>query len=276
MRGTALWGSGLAAALLAACGLPGMPPIPGGGPPDSPTTVVTATVSATCNGGTIPQDLAFDLTVPTSVRTGRPFPVEVAAHDLPLPDGVAAQAGLSIAGASTTGVNVSMEDPTYLVATDGHRDVTLAISQFSVFDPATLYQSSCVVDASTPVVTIPVRQATPFAHASLTATQRVGVLCLSFPGGRLSSVDVYDVSITVPNQVRAGEPFTITGSDVDIVGGVRSGDTVTPTGAAGDTVEFSYDASYTQTAPPPLPPVVILVCQQQGGPVHLASLPIVP
>ena len=62
---------------------------------------------------------------------------------------------------------------------------------------------------------------------------------------------------------------------MDIARGVRAGDTVTPTGAVGETVDFSFDASFTELAPPPLPPVPVNVCEQQGGAVHLASVPIV-
>ncbi len=158
MRRTGVRAAVLAASLAAACGLPGGPTVPGGpggGPPEGPPTVVTATVSASCNGGPA-GDLTFDVTVPTWVRAGRPFAVEVAATEFP----------------------------------------------------------------------------------TITAEQRVGILCLSYPGGRLSNVYTQDVSITVPNQVREGEPFPVTGPAVSVVGGVRSGDTITPTGAAGETVEL--------------------------------------
>ena len=277
MRGTGVWAAVLAASLAAGCGLPGGPTVPGGpggGPPEGPPTVVTATVSASCNGGPA-SDLSFDLTVPTWVRAGRPFPVEVASTEFPLPDGVASHLGLSVTGASVTDVTVAMEDPTYLVAASAPgQDVTLAITTFDVFDPAQLFSSSCTVEAPAAVATVRVRHAAPFAEASLTAEQRVGILCLSYPGGRLSSVYTQDVSITVPNQVHEGEPFPIAGPAVSVVGGVRSGDTITPTGAPGETVEFSFDGSYTQYAPPPYPPIPVTVCQQSSGAVHLASVPI--
>ena len=61
---------------------------------------------------------------------------------------------------------------------------------------------------------------------------------------------------------------------MSVVGGVRSGDTITPTGAPGETVEFSFDGSYTQYARPALPAHPGHVCQQSSGAVHLASVPI--
>jgi hypothetical protein len=245
------------------------------GPPDSSTRQISVTVSANCSGGAS-GDYPFVATVPTSVRAGRPFPVEVAFDGFPLPPTTTGYVNLSIGGGTATNSTIAVEGSSYLVATRAPRQqFTLAITGFGFLDGSQFIDQSCVVDAPAALASIPVRHATPFDAAQITAEQRVGIFCLSFPGGRPSAF-VQDVSLTVPNQARAGEPFAIDALEaVGVTGGVRSGQTVTPTGAVGDTVDFSYNGSFTQYLPPPFPPLPSLICDQRGGTVHLASVPIV-
>jgi hypothetical protein len=215
-------------------------------------------------------------TVPTSVRAGRPFPVEVAFDGFPLPPTTAGYVHVSIGGGTATDTTIAVGGSTYLVATWApSQQYTLAITGFGFLDGFQFIDQSCVVDAPAALASIPVRHATPFDAARITAEQRVGILCLRFPGGR-PSADVQDVSVTVPNQARAGEPFTIDAQGaVGVTGGVQSGQTITPTGAVGETVDFSYNGSFTQVLPPPFPPIPVIICDQRGGTVHLASVPIV-
>lgn len=245
------------------------------GPPDSPTTQVAVTVNATCNGGSS-GDYTVVATVPTSVRAGRPFPVEVAFDGLPLPATTAGYVQLAIGGGTAANATIAVEGSSYLVATGAPRQqLTLAITGFGFLDGTQFIDQACLLATPAALASIPVRHATPFATAQITAAQRVGIFCLSFPGGRPSAHTV-DVSVTVPNQAHAGEPFTIDASGaVSVSGGTQSGQTITPTGAVGDTVDFSYNGSFTQYLPPPFPPIPFLICDQRGGTVHLASVPIV-
>jgi hypothetical protein len=279
MRGARFCGRVVTAVAVVAGGVVGAPATGSGSPaqgaPDIPTTQVTTTVSMSCDGGA-PADVGFLLTVPTSVRAGRPFPLEIAVDGTALPDTAAGYVRLSISGSTATEVTVAVEGTTHLVAPWAPpKGLTVTITGYGVIDPADYFETSCAADAPTPAAAIAVRHATPFAAALLTAEQRVGLFCLNYPGGWPDgSVDT--VAVTVPNQVAVGQPFTIDApGDVDVSGGVRSGQTVTPTGAVGDTVDFSYDGSYTVTFPPPYPPAPARICSQRGGPVHLASVPIV-
>jgi len=71
-----------------------------------------------------------------------------------------------------------------------------------------LLDETCTVAAPAALSPITVRHATPFDAAQLTAGQQVAILCPTLPGGR-GSLTAQDVSVTVPNQVRVGEPFSI-------------------------------------------------------------------
>jgi hypothetical protein len=270
-----------AIALGAVVGAPtATPASPLGGPPDSPTTQVSVTVTATCSGGPS-GDYSFVATVPRSVRAGRPFPVEVALDGFSLPPTTAGYVHLSIGGGTATNITIAVEGSTYLVATWApHQQFNLTITGFGFLDGTQFIAQSCVVDAPATLASIPVRHATPFDAAQITAEQRVGILCLQFgvPGfpGPRPFVNVQDVSVTAPNQARVGEPFMIEAQGaVSVTGGVESGQTITPTGAVGDTVDFSYNGSFTEHLPPPFPPLPRLICDQWGGTVHLASVPIV-
>ena len=182
MRGTGFWGSVVAAAVGRRVRAAGGAPIPG--PPDSPPTVVTATVSASCDGGA-PADISFDLTVPTFVRAGRPFPVGIDVRDPALPEDVAGYVGLSITGVTAPDVTVALRGRTYFVATRApHQDVTLTITRFGVSDPVQAFITTCTVDAPSPAASIRVKHRTPFADGQISADHRVGVLCRTFPGGR--------------------------------------------------------------------------------------------
>ena len=280
MRGARFWRRVVTAVAVVAGSAVGAPAIASGspaqGPPDSSITEVRATVAMSCDGFD-PSDVGFVLTVPSSVRAGRPFPLEIAVDGVPLPDTSAGYVRLSLGGSAATEVTVATEGTTYLVAPWApapEQDLTITITAFGAIEPF-YHDAFCVADTPAPAATIPVRHVTPFPVAQLTAEQRVGIFCLTYPGGRPDGY-LETVSVTVPNQVVVGQPFTIEGSaGVDVSGGVRSGQTVTPTGSPGDTVDFSYNGGYTWTAPPPWPPYPVRVCDQRGGTVHLASVPIV-
>lgn len=278
MAGARFWSRVVAAWLVGAGGMVAATSAasgaPADGPPDSPTTELHVTVTATCEGDA-PDEYPFVLTVPESVRAGRPFPVEIALDEAP-PPGVVALVGLSVGGATTTDATVSIGGRAHFVATwTPGQDLTLAITRFAAVDHVQFTETWCVFDAPAEVAVIPVRHATPFADAALTAHQRVTIVCWNYPGG-WASLSAQDVSLTVPNRVGAGEPFTIQSvGPIGVSGGVRSGQTITPTGAVGETVEIWSDGSYTQYAPPPYPPIPLRICEQEGGAVHLASVPIV-
>ncbi len=278
MRGVC-WGRGVvvvAIAVGAVVGAPGRTDAsPAVGPPDSLTAEVPVTIRAACNGAP-PADFPFVATLPTSVRAGRPFPVQIALAGFPLPSTASGYVRLSIGGGTASEATIAVEGSSYLVATwTPRQQFTLAVAGFGILDASQFIDETCLVDAPVALASIPVRHATPFDAAQLTAHQRTGLLCLRFPGGR-PSLETQDVFVTVPNQAHVGEPFTIDDAGgVSVTGGVRSGQTITPTGAVGDTVEFSYDGSFTQTFPPPFPPAPLLICDQQGGPIHIASVPIV-
>lgn len=248
---------------------------PAVGPQDSPTTQVPVTVRASC-GGAPETDYPMVATVPTAVRAGRPFPVKITFADSPLPSTGSGYVRLAIGGGTQSEATLGVEGTGYLVAAGRPRQqLTLAIAGFGFVDTSVLIDETCAVESPVALPPIPVRHATPFDAAQLTAGQRVAILCLTFPGGR-GFLSTQDVSVTVPNQVRVGEPFTIEDSaGVDVRGGVLSGQTVTPTGAVGDTVDFSFDGSFTRYLPPPFPPIPSIICDQRGGAVHLASVPIV-
>lgn len=279
MQRARIWVRVLTAVAVAAVGVVGAPAMgsasPAQGAPDRPTTQVGASVSMSCDGGE-PTDVGFVLTVPSSVRAGRPFPLEIAVDGTTLPASAAGYVRLSLGGSTATEVTVAVEGTSYLVTPWApQQELTITITAFGAIDPFQFFDTSCVAEAPTPVASIPVRHATPYAAAQLTAEQRVGLFCLTFPGGRPDG-ELDAVSVTVPNRVAVGQPFTIeTSGGVDVSGGVLSGDTVTPTGAVGDTVDFSYNGSYTVTFPPPFPPIPARTCSQRGGTVHLASVPIV-
>src|SRR5918998_2036745 len=279
MQGARFWGRVVTAVAVVVGGIVCGPAAGWGstaqGPPDSPATEVRATVAMSCDGGD-PTDVTFMVTVPGVGRAGRPFPLEIAVDGTPLPATAAGYVRLSLAGSVATEVTVAVEGTTYLVAPWApQQDLAVTITAFGAIDPFQFFETSCVADAPTPAAAIPVRHATPFPVAPLTAEQRVGLFCLTYPGGRPDG-RLETVSVTVPNQVVVGQPFTIEGSaGVDVGGGVRSGQTVTPTGSPGDTVDFSYNGGYPRAAPPPWPPFPVRVCDQRGGTMHLASVPIV-
>jgi hypothetical protein len=148
----------------------------------------------------------------------------------------------------------------------------VSITGLDGFHAANIIEQSCSVDSPVELAAIPVLHSTPFSAADITATQQFGFYCLAM--GNLSQLGVSNVSVTVPDQVHQGEPFTFSGA-ASVTGGVQSGNTVTPTGKVGDTVDFWYDSSYVEYAPPPYQNIPVIVCTQLDGPVHLASVPIV-
>jgi hypothetical protein len=271
---------GLALAVVAAVagGVIAAPPptsaAPAQGPPDSPTTDVAVTVTADCPGwGGV--DFEVLATVPTSVRAGRPFPVRITVGGFPSGATESAFVGLAITGGTKTEATFSPGGTGYFVAAgaSGTRTFGLSVTRLGFLDGFQFIDVTCTPIAPVPLVTLPVRHSAPFAGGNITATQTVGLFCITLPGG-YPSAETDSVAVTVPNQARVGEPFPIDGPG-DVSGGVRSGDTVTPTGEVGDTVEVTYDGSYQLTFPPPFPPLPYHTCGQRGGPVHLASIPIV-
>lgn len=240
------------------------------GPPDAPLTQVTTSVATNC--GTFP----ITATVPTYVNAGRPFRVTLTAPGLTSgPNGVVT-ALLTIAGGTKTSANVSFGNTAYFVAawSSPEPEFRLSITGFDAFDATDILEQFCAVDSPVELAAIPVLHNTPFSAANITATQQYGFYCIAHPTGTLQQIGVSAISVTTPNQAHQGEPFTVSGP-ASVTGGVRSGNTVTPTGKVGDTVDFWYDSSYVVFAPPPFPPVPVLVCTQLDGPVHLASVPIV-
>jgi hypothetical protein len=271
----------LIAIAVVAGGVVGAPAVASGsptqvGPPDAPTTQVTAAVSLSCTTGGGVLDVGFTLTVPSTVRAGRPFPLTVSIDEGQLPVTASDFVSLSVTGATQTEITIDSGATTYLVPTWAPQQrLTITITGFGLFDFNQFIQARCTAPTPAVAASIAVRHATPFAAAQLTAEQAVGIFCLSFPGGRPSGF-TSDVGVIVPNQVRVGEPFPIEGGvGVSVSGGTRSGQTVTPTGEVGDTVDFTYNGGFTRIAPPPFPPFPLLTCTQEGGTVHLASVPIV-
>ncbi len=258
---------GLAFAATGMACAPGLPHPDPQAPPEGPPVDVSIPLASVCAGA--PSDATLTATVPQWVRAGRPFSVSVSVS-LSLP--VVAYALLDVPGGTTSPISVGLPGNTYVVAAGHTERFPLSVTQIGFGAEQLIDPVVCTPTAPVELASIEVRRPRRTAAMELTTSQLVGLWCVNdarvnFPMGE-------QVSLTVPSQARAGVPFEITltgattAATLGVVGATLDGGTVTPTGPPGSTVEISFVEGTITEFP-------FIVCNQMGGPVHLATIPIV-